>query len=65
MGPIRSPSLERLDARLVRIAVREDVADQVLRLVDPAQHRVLTGEHLHRDDGVEALALQDAPARAK
>ena len=32
---------------------------QVLRLVDPAQDRVLAGEDLHRDDGVEALALED------
>ncbi len=51
---------ERLDVGLGRVGGREDVADEVLRLVDPAQHGVLAGEHLHRHDRVEALALHDA-----
>ena len=54
------PVVERVDTRLGGVAFGEDVADEVLRLVDAAQGRVLAGEDLHRDEGVEALALHDA-----
>ena len=52
--------VERLDLRLGRVASARTWPMQVLRLVDPAQDRVLAGEDLHRDDGVQALALEDA-----
>src|SRR5207247_4870513 len=42
------------------IGRREDVADQVLRLVDAAQDRVLTGEDLHCHERIEPLPLEDA-----
>ena len=51
---------QRFDRGLPGIAVREDVADQVLGLVDAAQDGLSTREHLHRDDGVEALGGEDA-----
>jgi hypothetical protein len=35
------------------------VSEQVLRLVDPAEHGVLAGEYLHRHDRVETLRLED------
>ena len=52
--------VERLELGLGRVGLGEDVAEQVLRLVDPAQDRVLAGEDLHRDERVEALPLEDA-----
>ena len=52
--------LERVHAGLGWIAGGEDVADEVLRLVHAAQDRVLATEHLHRDDGVDALPFEDA-----
>ena len=65
LGPDRVAVVERLDRDLVRVAAGEDVAEEVLRLVDPAQHRVLAGEDLHRDERVEALALEDAGRRGR
>ena len=59
-GSIRSPSSSASSCVSAGSAVGQDVAEEVLRLVDPAQHRVLPGEDLHRHDGVEALALEDA-----
>src|SRR5207237_1044706 len=52
--------VKRLDLRLGRVAVGENVTDEILRLVDPAQDGVLPREDLHRHDGIEALALHDA-----
>ena len=52
--------VERLDRRLDRVGVGEDVAEQVLGLIDAAQHGVLAGEDLHRDERVHALLLEDA-----
>jgi len=45
------------DAGLVGLL--EDVGQEVLDLVDPAQDRILPGEDLHRHDRVEALAIED------
>ena len=42
-----------------RVALGQDVAEQVLGLVDPAQDGVAPGEDLHRHDRVEALGLED------
>ena len=50
---------ERLELRLARVRRGEHVAEQVLRLVDPAQDGLAAGEDLHRHDRVEALALED------
>ena len=44
--------VERLELRLARVGVGEDVAEQVLRLVDAAQDGVLAGEDLHRHERV-------------
>ena len=52
--------LERLDGQLGRVGVAEDVGEEALRLVDPAQDAALAAEHLHDDERVEALALEDA-----
>ena len=49
---------QRLDDR-ARL-VDEHVAEQVGRLAHAAQHGVAPAEDLHRHDGVEALALEDA-----
>ena len=48
------------DRGFLGIAIREHVTDQVLGLVDAAQDGLSTREHLHRDDGVEALGGEDA-----
>ena len=65
MGAIRSPSASASTLVSPGSPIGEDVADQVLRLVDPAQDRVLAGEDLHRHDRVEALALEDARRRGR
>ena len=52
--------IERLDRRLVRIALREHVPQQVLGLVDAAQDRLAAREDLHGHDRIEAFGRQDA-----
>ena len=51
---------ERLDLRLRRVAIREDVTEQVLRLIDATQHRFAAREDLHRDERIETLGVEDA-----
>ena len=51
--------IERFDPGLGEVGIGQDVAEKVLRLVDPAQDRVLAGEQLHRDDRIETLLLED------
>ncbi len=58
MGVTVSPSAR--DSTIAPGLLGEHVPEQVGRLVDAAQHGVAPAEHLHRDDGIEALALQDA-----
>ena len=60
MGANVSPSssASTVDLGLVRVA--EDVGEQVLRLVDPAQDAFPAAEHLHDDHRVEAFTLEDA-----
>ena len=48
------------DLRHGEICLAQDVTQQVFGLVDPAQDRLLAGEDLHRDERVEALALENA-----
>src|SRR6476646_4830317 len=43
-----------------RIRSRQDVAEQVARFVDAAQHGVHPGEDLHRDERIAAFLGQDA-----
>ena len=60
LGATRSPSLSASSCVSAGSARGEDVAKQVLRLIDAAQDGRLAGEDLHRDDGVEAFLAQDA-----
>ena len=58
--------VERLELGLARVGRGEDVAEQVLGLVDAAQDGVLAGEDLHRDERIEALRARGCvSARAK
>ena len=43
----------------------ENVAEQVLGLLDPAHDRVLAGEELHRDERVEALRARGCSPRGR
>ena len=52
--------VERLELGLGGIGAGQHVAEQVARLVDPAQDGVLAGEDLHRDQRIETLLLEDA-----
>ena len=52
--------VERLDRDLRRVRARQGVREEVLDLVDAAQDGLAAAEDLHRHDGIEALALEDA-----
>jgi len=51
--------VERFEARLTGIGVRQDVPEQVLRLVDPAQHGVLPCEDLHGHERIATFRCED------
>ncbi len=51
--------VQRLEPRLGRVGLGEHVAEQVARLVDPAQDGVLAGEDLHRHERIAAFLLED------
>ena len=60
LGVERIAVVERLERHRSVAVVAEHVGEEVLRLVDAAQDAGLAAEDLHRDDRIEALALEDA-----
>ena len=52
--------VQRLELGLRRVGAGQHVAEQVLGLVDAAQHGVVAREDLHRHERVEALGREDA-----